>query len=631
METKKHFSKITPLRSPLGVSVSLCLNFRAFRVFRGETLLDKELESLAPDCHNITGGSGYETNFRQPLNRPGGHLLPIRWGEGWDEVSCPTPAGSASIMLLMTFMKKLNCMRWIIVLGLLLGAQAFAADTARVPKWDRFEVALESSATYANPVQEAKLEGTFVSPKGEKIKALGFWDGNKTWRIRFSPNQTGEWTFETTCSDTANNGLHGHKGGFICTVPSEKTRFTQHGPIRVSPDSRYFVHEDGTPFFWLSDAAANLMLSSTSENWDLYVKERSRQKFTAVEFVATQWRGAPDGDTKKELAYTGPSDRIVINPAFFQTLDKKIDALNQAGILSVVGTVTTGLAEDQAILLGRYMLARWGANHVSWVLGGETDYRGDKAEKAKRMGAAIFNVPHGPVTLIPGNMQWAWNDFKDESWFDFVGYQSGQDQDDKTFRWLIQGDVAEDWMKLPHRPFINLEPLYENTLAQSNKTVAPEAVRRSIYWSLLVSPTAGVTYAGRGPWSIDSAAPGPWDKTLKSPVAEQMTNVYNFFTSIDYWRLRPTPVFVVNQPGKDKPSHYLAAARTDNKDLMIVYVPEDRTVEVKLDSLPPAPNVNWFNPRTGETSPAVGVVTTDTCQFPTPAEGDWLLVIKSGK
>jgi hypothetical protein len=163
-----------------------------------------------------------------------------------------------------------------------------------------------------------------------------------------------------------------------------------------------------------------------------------------------------------------------------------------------------------------------------------------------------------------------------------------------------------------------------------------------MYWSLLVAPTAGVSYGGHGVWGWDDGTKPPtdhagtgtpmaWQKGLKMPAAEQMAKLYDFFTSIEFWRLRPTPVFVVNQPGKDKPGRYLAAARTDNKDLMIVYVPEDRTVEIKLDSLPPSPQVTWTNPRTGESSPAVGVVTTDTCQFPTPAEGDWLLVMKSGK
>ena len=109
-----------------------------------------------------------------------------------------------------------------------------------------------------------------------------------------------------------------------------------------------------------------------------------------------------------------------------------------------------------------------------------------------------------------------------------------------------------------------------------------------------------------------------------------MKHLVDFMNSIDWWHLRPTPMFVVNNPGKEKPERYVAAARTDLKDLMIVYIPEDRTIEIKLTALPPSPNITWVNPRNGEKSPAVAVVTTDTCQFPTPAEGDWILLMKTG-
>jgi hypothetical protein len=123
----------------------------------------------------------------------------------------------------------------------------------------------------------------------------------------------------------------------------------------------------------------------------------------------------------------------------------------------------------------------------------------------------------------------------------------------------------------------------------------------------------------------------PLEKALTMPGAEQMKHIYDFFTSVDFWRLRPAPVIVVNNPGKGQPAKFVAAAKTDQKDLGLVYVPEDRTVEIKLDALPPSPNITWINPRTGEKSPAVAVVTASTCQFPTPAEGDWILLMQTQK
>ena len=88
---------------------------------------------------------------------------------------------------------------------------------------------------------------------------------------------------------------------------------------------------------------------------------------------------------------------------------------------------------------------------------------------------------------------------------------------------------------------------------------------------------------------------------------------------------------MVNQPGNQAANRFVAAAKSDKRDLLVIYAPEDRTIEVKLDLMPESPNVTWVNPRTGERSPAVAVVTASTCQFPTPAEGDWILFMKMEK
>lgn len=555
----------------------------------------------------------------------------------------------------MIVMVKHRLLLWMVVGACALGTSISTHGATGVGKWQRVEIKLDSSASYTNPVQQATLTATFSSPSGKAHKVYGFWDGDKTWKVRFSPNETGKWTYKTECSDTTNKGLHGQSGDVNCTAATGDSRFEKHGPIRVSPDGRHLIHDDGTPYFYLADTAWNGALLSSESDWELYIKERTRQKFSAVQWVATQWRASPQGDRNKQLAYTG-TNRIVINPQFFQRLDEKADALTKGGLLNVpvllwaIGggsnpTVNPGfsLPEDQAIILARYMVARWQANPVLWFLGGDADYRGDKAEKWKRIGRAVFNgTSHALVTMHPGGMQWVWNEFKDEKWYGVVGYQSGHGDDDKTLRWMIEGPLTEDWMKMPHRPFINLEPPYENHIAyQSKKPISPEAVRRAMYWTLLNNPSAGVTYGGHGVWGWDdgtkaptdhpgTGVPLPWQKALTMPGAQQMAHLYTFFTTHDFWRLRPTPVFVVNNPGKDTPAKYVAAARTDQKDLMVVYVPVDRTIEIKLNALPPSPNISWFNPRNGETSPAVAVVTTDTCQFPTPEEGDWLLVMKTG-
>ena len=149
-----------------------------------------------------------------------------------------------------------------------------------------------------------------------------------------------------------------------------------------------------------------------------------------------------------------------------------------------------------------------------------------------------------------------------------------------------------------------------------------------------MTPALGGLVTGLGlaywvPAAAGSGIPQAWKKALALPCAEQMTNLYPFFTSIDFPRLRPAPKALASNPGTASPRRFIAAANSEKKDLLLIYVPEDRSVEVMLDALPPSPEVRWWNPRTGEKNPAVGVVTERTCQFPTPGEGDWMLVLRT--
>ncbi len=525
---------------------------------------------------------------------------------------------------------------------------ARAAETL-VSKWGRFEQSFQSSAAYENPLQDASLTVIFLSPIGETNRVFGFWDGGKTWRVRFSPNMPGKWGWATICSDPANQGLHLKSGTFLCSAPTGQSRFQQHGPVRVSRDGFSLQHADDTPFFWLADTAWNGALLSTPKDWEFYLQTRAHQKFTAVQWVATQWRASASGDASGTPAFTG-KEKIVVNPEFFRRLDAKADAANKIGLLNVpvllwaIGGSSAAqnpgafLPEDQRILLARYLVARWQANAVAWILAGDGHYFGAEGESWKRVGRAVFkDIIHAPVVMHPQGRHWLLDEFKNEKWIGLIGYQSGHGDNDEHLSWLTRGPLVQEWHQEPHRPLINLEPAYEGHLGyHSRQPISADLVRRTVYWSLLNAPTAGVTYGGHGVWGWDdgtkapadhpgTGVPLPWRKALNLPGAEQMAHVAGFFTSVDFSQLRPLPEAVVNNPGGQSPRKYIAAARSEKKDLTVVYVPEERTVELLLTSLPPSPDVKWFNPRTGETSAAVAVITDTTAQFPTPGEGDWIL------
>src|SRR6266850_6326364 len=165
-----------------------------------------------------------------------------------------------SISFLRSGSGLITVCRWLALSSALrLAAAAVTATGAEksVPQYDRFEQSFESSVSYDNPAQAAELTVTFTAPSGDKFKVHGFWDGGKVWRIRFAPTQPGQWKFESICSDPKNKGLHAQSSSFKVTPSAGKTRFSQHGPVRVSPDGRCLMHDDGTPFFWMGDTAWN--------------------------------------------------------------------------------------------------------------------------------------------------------------------------------------------------------------------------------------------------------------------------------------------------------------------------------------------------------------------------------------
>lgn len=543
------------------------------------------------------------------------------------------------------------------VVTLLAAGFAFGAAAAEVvvPKWGRFEQKFTSSDNYTNPVQQCTLTVVFISPFNETNRVHGFWDGDKTWRVRFAPDMPGKWGWATICSDASNSGLHLQAGSFVCTAPTGKTPLEMHGPVRVAMNGLTFAHADGTPFFWMADTAWNGPLLSNEKDWEFYLKERARQKFNVIQWVSTQWRGAPNGDDLRQRAFTG-KEVISVNPEFFRRLDAKVNAANKAGFVNAPvilwaldgqsGKENPGyyLPEDQAIVLARYIVSRWQANDVVWFLGGDGHYFGSEGDKWKRIGKAVFeNIRHAPVAMHPKGRHWIANDFRNEKWIGIIGYQSGHGDSDDALAWLVRGPLVNEWDKEPLRPLINLEPPYEGHPGyESKKPLSADFVRRALYWSLLNGPSAGVSYGANGVWSWSNGAqppaghPGvgispPWKELLRLPGAEQVTNIVNFFTSIDFSDLRPMPSAIVNNPGTQNPKKYVACARSEKKDLTLVYVPEDRTIEILLDALPPSPEVKWFNPRSGETTAAVAVVTDRSAQFPTPAEGDWVLWMQTQK
>lgn len=450
----------------------------------------------------------------------------------------------------------------LILVAVFLFAALAPAQSQTVQEWGRFETAFESSRDHKDPLRDVTLEVEFTSPDGRKSTRSAFWDGGRTWRVRFSPDRTGKWTWHSRCRQ--DSALDKRQGRFRCAAYTGTNPLYKHGAIRVSENRRHLARADGTPFFWLVDTAWNGALRSSKKDWNRYLDNRVSKKFTGIQFVTTQWRTAYT-DADGMVAYTG-FEKIKINPSFFQRMDQRIDAVNAKGLLAVPVLLWTlgsqkhnpgKLPEAQAICLARYMVARYGANHVAWFLPGDGNYFGANAERWKRIGRAVFDrEDHAPAMLHPQGMQWPFDAFLNENWVSVFGYQSGHGDDNNTLRWIHSGPPSEKWRQKPFRPLINLEPPYEDHIAyQSRQRHTDYTVRRAIYWSLLNAPTAGSSYGAHGVWSWETSpkepqehggtgVAQPWHKAMDLPGSFQLKHLAELFTSIRWWLLRPDETFI---------------------------------------------------------------------------------------
>ena len=542
--------------------------------------------------------------------------------------------------------------------------------TPVISKWARLEQSFRSSVPYADPLREATLSVVFTAPDGRTNRVYGFWDGDRTWRVRFAPGQLGHWSYETTCSDPSNKGLHLQRGKFICSIPSGTNRFAKHGPVRVAADHRHFEHADGTPFFWLADNLWGGMARSARKDLETYAQVRVSQGFTTA-----AWNLGASADEKGEMPCIG-GDRVTINPGFFQRLDAKLTVLERAGLLSMITPLDgyqfpdAPLPDDDTALLVRYVIARWGANISAWLLPieGDSEYSQlNRAERWKKLGPTAFGNSHGPVVVYASETTWLLNRFRGERWVDGVGYGTLNDASDDSVKWLVTQTPAYEWSKEPPVLVLAFLPAENSPIGKSGARFQADDVRKAAWWSLMLAPPAGVCYSAHGVarWgapehardgvrrtsdvaaevrkrksnesssSSAESSPAPqdyplWHRSLFLPGAKQMSHLAQFMNSIEFWRLRPAPNLLPVQPGVGAPRRFLAAAANDTRTLGLVYDPEDRTVEIFQSALPPAPNISWQNPRTGETSTAVAVI-AQNCQLPTPTEGDWLLVMRAGR
>ena len=276
-------------------------------------------------------------------------------------------------------------------------ATSFEAEAKPVTEaitWVANELVLISNKTYSNPFMDVNVDLVLTNGK-ETYNVPGFWDGGNIWRVRFVCTSVGDWTYTTTCSDTSNTGLHGQTGTVKCKAYMGNLSVYKHGFVKTQENTKYFVHADGTPFFYLGDTHWAL----GAEPIDMVktiVKERATQGYTVFQsepigagfdlvngLDASDIQGFRSYDQKfREIANYG---LVHTNASHFFTSSMQQFIENFGGFTGEVtgfGTKKQQVytfydisdeAKDMLERLCRYWVARYSAYPVMWTLAQECD------------------------------------------------------------------------------------------------------------------------------------------------------------------------------------------------------------------------------------------------------------------
>lgn len=527
----------------------------------------------------------------------------------------------------------------------------------KVEEWKTVEITLHSQYKYQNPFNEVVLDAIFDGPKGVKIVRPAFWDGGNTWKIRFAPPQKGNWEMTTVSNKSNDTGLHSVKCKVKCKRYKGNLDIYKHGFVKVSDNGRYFVYNDGTPFFYLGDTHWCFIheryntsnIDGIESQFRYIVDKRIKQGFTVYQSEAIQMVHEKEPLIKDEEPHCtfdngfGEDDLPGL-----RNMDRKFAYIANRGLLhanSQICWVTEPRQHkdvysiDYMYNLGRYWSARYGAYPVLWTVAQEVDRNlyGSLTDKDLELwicmakGLTENDSYKHPLTAHmenDGNMT-----ANNSSWGDFDFHQW----------WAIQWKGAKNvpnriktfWYNSKNKPAILYESGYEHL-----EVDALISLRQGFL--AFQSGLYGYGYGANGIWN-DLYDNNDWGTRYKMPQkyihwfngvnlegADLLSNLKTFYQSINWWELEPR---FDNKDWVDFSNTDNYAVSSIDNTLYVVYLWTDlKTSAGKLKKLKvDEPYIaKWYNPSEGLYYD-IGEFISNDGEYtipPIPKSGDWILVLK---
>ncbi len=355
-----------------------------------------------------------------------------------------------------------------------------------IPLWDIFEFSAQGPSN-GNPFVDVAFEAEFRFGN-RRVKVPGFYDGEGTYRLRFSPDTEGEWRFRTASNVSELDGLEGG----LTAAPA---RSGVHGPVRVR-NQFHFAYADGTaykPFGTTCYAWTHQPIAMQDETLETMAKSGFNKIRMGVFPKHYPYNTNPalhpvyekTGDGEADMDFDRP------NPEAFRHFETQIGKLAEMGIEADIILFHpydrwgyADMTPEQDCRFLKYLAARISAyRNVWWSLANEYDFLMDTKpmELWHKFCHVLEENDHLQHLMSIHNGDPAKNYNHRLPWITHVCIQ----------HWDVKQTPL--WREAYGKPVINDEPEYEGDLYQSwGSITAEELVHR--FW--ITTIRGG--YAGHG-------------------------------------------------------------------------------------------------------------------------------------
>ncbi|MBM3744538.1 MAG: DUF4038 domain-containing protein [Acidobacteria bacterium] len=398
---------------------------------------------------------------------------------------------------------------------------------------------------------DVQLHGDFTGPGGVRLRVPGFYDGDGTWKIRFSPTRVGEWSMRTTSPVPA---LDGKTEQNIRCVPNRHPNI--HGALRVDPaHPHHFVYEDGTRYFLLGYEADWL--------WGVDMKDPQRKSMRRlIDLMASrgfnhvmvniyahdtgwspekkhQWDYGPPEMYPWEGTNDQP-DHSRLSPRFFQLYDGMMEALRDKGIVAHIMLKVYNKrvrwpekwsADEEKYF--RYVVARYQAFcNVVWDFSKESYNEKDDLLQSQLLDLVRSLDAYRHLTTAHDDDSYEWDPQLSRN----IDFRTDQQHTD----WAEM--IAFDRARRPY-PVLNSEFAYERGVDDLPSYRVQHDWEEQLRRAYLVyfAGGYGVYYYHNTAWDVVKPDPEP-------PGMQRFQLLKDTLSALPYWRMEPMNPLAVGGP-----------------------------------------------------------------------------------